>query len=111
MYKLNYSPLHCIHKGCGTIPTIVLEFKQPEGMKILLQIISCTEHSREGIETGYRRYPKSRHFEFSYPGWLQRLHNEVLQKGTQNGNAIALEDVKRLRSFRESNVRRPEERR
>lgn len=112
MNKANTSPLSCIHAGCNTIPIIVLEFKQMGGgMKILLQIITCNEHRQEGIDLGKGTYPRSKLVINNYPVWLQMLHNEILREGTQGGSSVPGEDITRLKTFRESNIRRPIDRR
>lgn len=101
MIKANSSPLHCIQEGCNAIPTIVLEFRQMGGgMQTLLQIITCTEHTQKGIDLGRETYPKNNISTYSYPDWLQRLHNDVLKRRSMEGGFVPATDIERLRAFR-----------
>lgn len=97
MKKVNPSPLHCIHKGCDTIPTIVLEFESPNRERIKGQIITCSEHKQEGINMGNGMFGRYILRENEYPGWLYRLHNGILENGMVEGKPVDPTDIERLR--------------
>lgn len=109
MIKVNTSPLKCIHYGCNTIPTIVLDFRNP--YKIFGQILTCLDHRIEGIDMGWNLYRGAEIKEHRYPNWLQRLHEIALKNGQLEGNTLDPAEIDRLRNFIESRHRNPAERR
>ena len=99
MIKVNVSPLKCIGHGCVNIPTIVLDFADPSGMRIKGQVITCAQHRQEGLEAG-KQFGRFDLRESNYPRWLQTLHSDIIHEGPKK-DSVRLEegDLERLRTF------------
>jgi hypothetical protein len=98
MEKVNQSLLQCIHPGCDVIPTVVLEFRHPSGMRVMGQVITCPDHRQEGIEFGDARYGRNNLSTGNYPNWLRRVHTKILDENELDGQPVNEDDMARLRA-------------
>ena len=104
MYKVNGSLLCWPIKDCDVIPTVVMEWTNPE-KGISGQIITCEDigHQRKGKTQGDRMFRATDGgTEFSlrvYPGWLKKLHGEISRIGKAEDKLVNLHDRERLWVF------------
>jgi hypothetical protein len=80
MQKVNTSPLKCIEPDCDRIPTVVLEFQHPSGMRMMGQILTCSQHKDYGMQEGNRMFLRGILYEHNYPSWLRKLHDTAIIK-------------------------------